>query len=62
MASMRYLPLRAESGDAFERALDVLRRGGQFAYPNGVEPPPNKRRDITVTRTTALPEFCNSRG
>jgi NADPH:quinone reductase-like Zn-dependent oxidoreductase len=35
-------------GDALERALDALKRGGRLAYPNGVEPVPRKRRGIKV--------------
>jgi NADPH:quinone reductase-like Zn-dependent oxidoreductase len=35
-------------GDALERALDALKRGGRLAYPNGVEPKPKKRRGVKV--------------
>jgi NADPH:quinone reductase-like Zn-dependent oxidoreductase len=33
-------------GDALERALDVVRRDGRLAYPNGIEPEPKKRRGL----------------
>jgi NADPH:quinone reductase len=32
--------------DALERALDALRRDGRLAYPNGIEPEPEKRRGV----------------
>lgn len=35
-------------GDALERCLDALRKGGRLAFPNGIEPAPKKRRGITV--------------
>jgi NADPH:quinone reductase len=33
-------------GDALERALDALRRDGRLAYPNGIEPEPERRRGV----------------
>lgn len=31
-------------GDVLTTCIDALRRGGRVAYPNGIEPPPRKRR------------------
>jgi NADPH:quinone reductase len=33
-------------GDALERCLDLVRRGGRVAYPSGVEPEPRRRRGV----------------
>jgi NADPH2:quinone reductase len=41
-------------GPALTRCLDALRRGGRFAYPNGVEPAPRKRRGIKVVAYDAV--------
>ena len=35
-------------GEAVARCMDAVRRGGRAAYPNGVEPPPRKRRGIRL--------------
>ncbi|MEA2945200.1 MAG: hypothetical protein QOI40_530 [Alphaproteobacteria bacterium] len=35
-------------GDALESALDALRHDGRLAYPNGIEPEPQKRRGVKV--------------
>jgi NADPH:quinone reductase-like Zn-dependent oxidoreductase len=35
-------------GEALERCLDALRKGGRLAYPNGIEPEPAKRPGIEV--------------
>jgi NADPH:quinone reductase-like Zn-dependent oxidoreductase len=35
-------------GEALERALDALRGDGRFAFPNGIEPEPKKRRGVKV--------------
>lgn len=40
--------LALAGGEALERALDRVRRGGRLAYPNGVEPEPAKRRGVKV--------------
>jgi NADPH:quinone reductase-like Zn-dependent oxidoreductase len=40
--------LALAGGDALEKCLNVLRRGGRVAYPNGVEPAPKKRRGMSV--------------
>lgn len=51
-AARRFAPdgvdavLAFAGGDALERCLDAVRRGGRLAYPNGVEPEPHKRRHI----------------
>jgi NADPH:quinone reductase-like Zn-dependent oxidoreductase len=36
--------LGCAGGDALERAIETLRRGGRVAYPHGIEPEPQKRR------------------
>ena len=36
------------SGDSVLRCLDVLRPGGRLAYPNGVEPEPQKLRGMKI--------------
>jgi NADPH2:quinone reductase len=41
-------------GDALERALDALKRGGGLAYPIGIEPDPKKRRGIKVIPYDAI--------
>jgi NADPH:quinone reductase-like Zn-dependent oxidoreductase len=41
-------------GDALERCLDSVRSGGRFAYPNGIEPEPKKRRGIHVAPYDAV--------
>ena len=42
--------LALAGGDALEQCLNVLRRGGRLAHPNGVEPAPKKRRGMTLIR------------
>jgi NADPH:quinone reductase len=46
--------LALAGGDALERALDVLRRDGRVAYPNGIEPEPKKRRGVTFIPYDAI--------
>jgi NADPH2:quinone reductase len=41
-------------GDSLERCLDALRPGGRLAYPNGVEPIPEKRKGIEVKAYDAI--------
>jgi NADPH:quinone reductase-like Zn-dependent oxidoreductase len=41
-------------GDALERCLDLLRPGGRCAYPNGVEPEPEKRPGIEIMSYDAV--------
>jgi NADPH:quinone reductase len=36
------------SGESVRRCLDALRHGGRLAYPNGVEPAPEKRRGMKI--------------
>src|SRR5882757_6850068 len=37
-------------GDALEQCLNALRRGGNLAHPNGIEPAPKKRRGMILIR------------
>jgi NADPH:quinone reductase-like Zn-dependent oxidoreductase len=59
-AALRFAPegidavLGLAGGEALERCLDALRRGGRLAYPNGVDPEPKKRRDIRMTPYDAI--------
>ena len=46
--------LALAGGDALERCLDALRPGGRCAYPNGVEPEPEKRRGIEMMSYDAV--------
>jgi NADPH2:quinone reductase len=54
LAAKRFAPsgvdavLALAGGVDLRRCLDALRAGGRVAYPNGVEPPPRKRRGIKV--------------
>jgi NADPH:quinone reductase len=54
VAAKRFAPkgidavLAFAGGQALERSLDTLRRGGKLAYPNGVEPKPWKRPGVKV--------------
>jgi NADPH2:quinone reductase len=40
--------LALAGGDKLERLLDLVRRGGRMAYPNGVEPEPRRRAKIRL--------------
>jgi NADPH:quinone reductase-like Zn-dependent oxidoreductase len=40
--------LALAGGKALTRCLDALKRGGRVAYPNGIEPPPRKRKGIRI--------------
>jgi NADPH:quinone reductase-like Zn-dependent oxidoreductase len=42
--------LALAGGDALEKCLNVLRRGGSLAHPSGIEPAPKKRRGMTLIR------------
>src|SRR6201996_2384291 len=42
--------LALAGGDALEKCLNVLRRGGRLAHPNGIEPAPKKRRGMSLIR------------
>ena len=41
-------------GDELERCLDFVRPKGRVVYPNGVEPPPRKRRTFTIRSFDAI--------
>jgi NADPH:quinone reductase len=47
--------LALAGGDALERCLDALRRGGRVAFPSGVRPEPKARAGISVLRYDAIP-------
>jgi NADPH:quinone reductase-like Zn-dependent oxidoreductase len=47
--------LATAGGEALERCLDALRRGGRLAYPNGVDPEPKKRPGIKIVVYDAVP-------
>jgi NADPH:quinone reductase-like Zn-dependent oxidoreductase len=59
-AALRFSPdgldaiLALAGGDPLERGLDALRREGRFAYPNGVEPEPKKRRGVKFIAYDAI--------
>ena len=40
--------LALTGGKALERCIELIRRSGRLAYPNGVEPAPEKVRGIEV--------------
>ena len=46
--------LATAGGEALERAIDTVRRGGRVAYPNGVEPEPKKRSGIEIISYDAV--------
>jgi NADPH:quinone reductase-like Zn-dependent oxidoreductase len=60
-AARRFAPegvdavLAFAGGKSLTRCLDALRRGGRVAYPNGVEPPPRKRRGLRVMSFDGIP-------
>jgi len=61
-AARRFAPngvdavLAFAGGKSLARCLDALKkRGGRFAYPNGVEPPPRKRRGVKTTAYDGMP-------
>jgi NADPH:quinone reductase len=41
-------------GEGLEHCLDVLKPGGKFAYPNGIDPEPKKRRGIHAVPYDAI--------
>ncbi|MFL5494579.1 MAG: NADP-dependent oxidoreductase [Gemmatimonadales bacterium] len=41
-------------GEELERCLDLLRRGGRIAYPNGIEPEPEARPGVTARSFDAV--------
>jgi NADPH:quinone reductase len=46
--------LALAGGEALERCLEAVRPGGRVAYPNGVEPVPQKRRGVRLTAYNAV--------
>jgi NADPH:quinone reductase-like Zn-dependent oxidoreductase len=42
--------LALAGGDALQRCVEVVRDGGKVAYPNGVEPEPEKRQGVEIVR------------
>lgn len=40
--------LALAGGDSLERCLNLVRRGGRVAYPNGIEPAPRRRKNFTL--------------
>jgi len=48
--------LLTTGGEAAERALAALRKGGRVAYPNGVEPEPQQRSGLTVRSYDGTPD------
>jgi len=60
-AARRFAPegvdavLAFAGGKPLTKCLDALRRGGRVAYPNGVEPPPRKRRGLRVMSYDGVP-------
>lgn len=40
--------LALAGGERLEELVDLVRRGGRVAYPNGVEPEPRRRRGLSV--------------
>jgi NADPH:quinone reductase-like Zn-dependent oxidoreductase len=60
-AARRFAPrgldavLALAGGPALTRLLGAVKRGGRVAFPNGVEPPPRKRRGIKVTGYDGTP-------
>jgi NADPH2:quinone reductase len=40
--------LALAGGDELERCLDFVREGGRVAYPNGIEPEPERRQKFTL--------------
>lgn len=42
------------SGDSLEECLDIVRRRGRIAYPNGVEPEPRRRLNVRLLAYDAV--------
>jgi NADPH2:quinone reductase len=40
--------LALAGGEELERCLDLVRRGGRVVYPNGIEPPPERRPGVPI--------------
>jgi NADPH:quinone reductase-like Zn-dependent oxidoreductase len=43
-------------GEAADKALSAVRKGGRVAYPNGVDPEPLPRRGVTVQGFNGIPD------
>jgi NADPH:quinone reductase-like Zn-dependent oxidoreductase len=48
--------LLTAGGEAAERALASLRAGGRAAYPNGIDPEPQPRRDVQISGYNGEPD------
>jgi NADPH:quinone reductase len=46
--------LALAGGDKLERCLDLVRKGGRVAYPNGIEPEPRHRRQVRTRGYDAM--------
>jgi len=66
-AARRFAPegvdavLAFAGGKPLTRCLDALRRGGRVAYPNGVDPPPRKRRGLRIVAYDGVPGLSEFR-
>jgi NADPH:quinone reductase-like Zn-dependent oxidoreductase len=47
--------LALAGGKELEHCLDLVRKGGRVAYPNGIEPEPRHRRQFRIRSYDALP-------
>ena len=53
--------LALAGGEALERTIDLVKRGGRLAYPNGIDPPPRKRagiEEIAYDAVSGIEEFA----
>lgn len=48
--------LLTAGGEAAEKAITALKKGGRLAYPHGVDPEPKAREDIKVTAYDGMPD------
>lgn len=48
--------LLTTGGEAAEKALTTVRKGGRVAYPNGVEPEPAARSGVTIRSYDGMPD------
>jgi NADPH:quinone reductase-like Zn-dependent oxidoreductase len=48
--------LLTAGGEAAEKAVSTLKKGGRLAYPHGVEPEPKVREDIKVKQYDGMPD------
>ncbi|MBX3159053.1 MAG: NADP-dependent oxidoreductase [Deltaproteobacteria bacterium] len=47
--------LATAGGDGLEHCIDLVRKRGRVAYPDGVEPPPKPRTEVSVGSFDAVP-------